>query len=222
RSQVSWRVPRKPARGGEEGVLVLCLAGLRGPASGTRPTTESANCCDGTAWCPTRRKLLWSGLRWQCAVKRLGSSAGANPARQLGAPAGSSRSGGGGDDAVEAFETTGRLGGSASRQAATRVNAEQAPKQGDVGADPVATRGRPQSLGTGGGNPSRRAMLQGFHRGNGGGMPAHGDPMQHGKPRRRGRVTPDRQPARARSGRARWRRGPYERGARVMPGEQRG
>ena len=83
-------------------------------------------------------------------MKRLGSSAGAIPARQLVAPAGSYRSGGGGDEAVEAFETTGRLGGSASRQATTRVNAEQAPKQPDVGADPVAMRGRPPSLETGG------------------------------------------------------------------------
>src|SRR5262245_49778760 len=36
-------------------------------------------------------------------------------------------------------------GGSASRQAATEVNAVQAPKQPDVGADPVAIRGRPSS-----------------------------------------------------------------------------
>src|SRR4051795_7332181 len=42
------------------------------------------------------------------------------------------------------------LGGSASRQAATRVNAMQASKQPNVGADPVATRGRPPSLETGG------------------------------------------------------------------------
>jgi hypothetical protein len=86
-------------------------------------------------------------------VKRLGSSAGAIPARQLVAPAGSYRSGGGGDEAVEAFETTGRFGGSASRQAATQVNAMQAPKQGDVEADPVATRGRPPSLGSEGNTP---------------------------------------------------------------------
>src|SRR6185312_3601546 len=37
------------------------------------------------------------------------------------------------------------LGGSANRQAATRVNAVQAPKQPDVGADPVALWGRPSS-----------------------------------------------------------------------------
>src|SRR5262249_9107454 len=34
-------------------------------------------------------------------------------------------------------------GGSASRQAATNVNAVRAPKQPDVGADPAAIRGRP-------------------------------------------------------------------------------
>ena len=36
-------------------------------------------------------------------------------------------------------------GGSASRQAATRMNAVRAPRQPDVGADPVALRGRPPS-----------------------------------------------------------------------------
>src|SRR5262249_6846551 len=73
-------------------------------------------------------------------------------------------------------------------QAATRVNAVQAPKQGDVGADPVATRGRPSSRETGGDRPSRRDMLPGSHRGIGGGMPAHGDPTQHGKPQTGSRV----------------------------------
>ena len=44
------------------------------------------------------------------------------------APAGSNRSGGRGNETAEAFEATGRLGDPASRQAVTRVNAEQAPK----------------------------------------------------------------------------------------------
>ena len=35
------------------------------------------------------------------------------------------------------------LGNSASRQAVTRVNAEQASKTNDVGADPTMGRGRP-------------------------------------------------------------------------------
>jgi hypothetical protein len=45
------------------------------------------------------------------------------------APAGSYRSGGGGNETVGAFETDGPLGGSASRQAVTRVNVEQASKR---------------------------------------------------------------------------------------------
>ena len=53
------------------------------------------------------------------------------------APAGSYRSGGGGNETVGAFETDGSLGDSASRQAVTRVNAEQASKKGNVGADPA-------------------------------------------------------------------------------------
>ena len=45
------------------------------------------------------------------------------------APPGSNRSGSGGNEAVGAFGVKGRLGDSASVQAVTRVNAEQAPKQ---------------------------------------------------------------------------------------------
>jgi len=64
----------------------------------------------------------------QCAVARRRTSAGAIPARQLTVPAGSNRSGGGGDEAVEALRCRGSLGDLASMQAVTRVNAEQAPK----------------------------------------------------------------------------------------------
>ena len=126
---------------------------------------------------------------------------GASPARQLVAPAGSNRSGGGGNEAVGAFDEKGRFGGSASRQAVTRVNAEQASKEHDVGADPPAIRGRPLSLGDRRERPLGRDTIQRFHRGNGDGMPAQGDPTQHGKPQRWGRVTPNRTPARDRPGR---------------------
>ena len=94
-------------------------------------------------------------------MERHGSSAGAIPVRQLVAPAGSYRSGGGGDKAVEAFETTGRLGGSASRQAATKENAVHAPKQSDVEADPVAIRGRPPFWETEGITPHDATRSQG-------------------------------------------------------------
>jgi hypothetical protein len=83
------------------------------------------------------------------------------PPGKLVAPSGSYRSGGGGDKAVEAFETTGRFGGSASRQAATTVNAVQAPKQPDVEADPVAIRGRPPSWETEGVTPHDATRSQG-------------------------------------------------------------
>ena len=54
---------------------------------------------------------------------------GASPTRpSLIAPAGSYRSGGGGNEAVGAFETHVPFSGAASRQAVTRVNTEQASK----------------------------------------------------------------------------------------------
>ena len=52
-------------------------------------------------------------------------------------------------------------GGSASRQAATEVNAVQAPKQPDVGADPVALRGRPSSRETEGVTPHDATRCRG-------------------------------------------------------------
>src|SRR5262245_12537831 len=75
-------------------------------------------------------------------------------------------------------------GGSASRQAATEVNAVQAPKQPDVGADPVALRGRPSSRETEGVTPHDATRSRGL----GGGLPAHGDPTQHGKHQAASRV----------------------------------
>src|SRR3954451_4299852 len=64
-----------------------------------------------------------------CAVIRHSAPVSASPTRpSLIAPAGSYRSGGGGNEAVGAFETSVPLGGAASRQAVTRVNTEQASK----------------------------------------------------------------------------------------------
>ena len=59
----------------------------------------------------------------QCDVPRLRSPAGAISARQLVASAGRYRCGGGCNETIGAFETTGRFGGSASRQAATQGDA---------------------------------------------------------------------------------------------------
>ena len=76
------------------------------------------------------------------------------------APAGSYQSGGGGNEAAGAFETTGDYSRSASGQAITRVNVEQASKRRDVGADPAALRGRPTSLGNGGGERSASRAIK--------------------------------------------------------------
>ena len=65
-----------------------------------------------------------------CATwKGAGYSSGceSHPANSV-APAGSYRSGGRGNETAEAFETTGRPSDSASSQAVTRVNVEQASK----------------------------------------------------------------------------------------------
>lgn len=64
-----------------------------------------------------------------CAVERCRNPVGEIPTRRLVAAAGNNQSDGGGNDAVEA--SGGKVvyyGRSVSRQAATRVNAEQAPK----------------------------------------------------------------------------------------------
>jgi len=47
----------------------------------------------------------------------------------------------------------------------------------------------------------------GFHRGIGGGMSAHGDPQQHGKPQAVRGTTRNRRPVRARLGHLGWRTG---------------
>jgi RNA-directed DNA polymerase len=70
------------------------------------------------------------------------------------------------------------LGGSASRQVVTCVNAEQAPKQTDAGADPAHLRGKPLSLVSG----ERHDPFQRSRRGKGDGMPAQGERRNTGDP----------------------------------------
>jgi len=63
------------------------------------------------------------------------------------APAGSNRSGGGGNEAVEAFDGKGRLG-RLREQAGRNVSERRAGLETfNVGADPTMARGRPQLLG---------------------------------------------------------------------------
>jgi predicted site-specific integrase-resolvase len=98
-------------------------------------------------------------------------------------------------------------GDPASRQAVTRVNAEQASKRATW--EPTRHKigeGR-RHWGTGGHTP-RSDTNQWSHRGSGDGMPAHGDPTQHGKPRAVAAVTVNRGSARTGPGRTGWRTGP--------------
>ena len=138
-----------------------------------------------------------------CAVQRRRSSVGAIPTRQEVAPAGSNRSGSGGNDTAEAFDGKGRLG-RLREQAGRNVSERRAGLEtGNVGAD----------LASGWGRPPSRVSLRGAttplpwsHRGNGDGMFAQGDRAQHGKPQR-WETSPNRKPARDRSGRVGWRTG---------------
>src|ERR1700687_5170036 len=82
-----------------------------------------------------------------CAVIRHSVPVGASPTRpSLIAPAGSYRSGGGGNEAAGAFETYVPFSGAASRQAVTSSEHRAGLESFNVGADPPFIRGRPPSL----------------------------------------------------------------------------
>src|ERR1700682_2198755 len=82
-----------------------------------------------------------------CAVIRHSVPVGASPTRpSLIAPAGSYRSGGGGNEAAGAFETDVPLSGAASRQAGTSSEHRAGLESLNVGAAPPLRRGRPPSL----------------------------------------------------------------------------
>jgi hypothetical protein len=124
-----------------------------------------------------RREKVW-----------LFSGCKSHPANSV-APAGSYRSGGGGNEAAGAFEKTSRTSDSASSQAVTRVNVEQASK--DLTWKPTRLYiGEGRSRWGNEAHASRSDTNQGFHRGNDDGMRANGEPRQHGKPLRWERVTP--------------------------------
>ncbi len=121
-----------------------------------------------------------------CAVirQRLPSGCKSRPANSV-APAGSYRSGGGGNEAVGAFETNVPPGGTANRQAVTRVNAEEASK-GMMWEPtrPVIGEGRRRwgTRETGGIGRPMSDLTQRSHRGIGNGMSRNGRCLQHGKP----------------------------------------
>ena len=79
---------------------------------------------------------------FRCAVKRRWSTAGKDPPGNWIAPPGSNWSGGGGNKAAGASDVEGPQGDLASLQAVTRVNAEQASKTINAGADPPRNLGK--------------------------------------------------------------------------------
>jgi hypothetical protein len=117
-----------------------------------------------------------------CAVIRRGSSVGAIPTRQLVVPAGSHRSGGGGNEVAEAFDAKGQRVAPRAGRPQRAGNAEQAPKA--VMGEPT----RPTS-----GEGRRRWTPEGVrhppHERHGPAVPPgywrqhvrRGDPTQHGK-----------------------------------------
>jgi hypothetical protein len=118
-------------------------------------------------------------------------------------PAGSNRSGSGGNNTAEAFDAKGRLG-RLREQSGRNVSERRAGlERRNVGADPAKGWGRPPSQVSSG---ERHDSLLWSHRGNGDGMSAQGDRTQHGKPQR-WETSPNRTPARDRPGRVGWRTG---------------
>src|SRR5258708_27818308 len=108
-----------------------------------------------------RREKVW-----------LFSGCKSHPANSV-APAGSYRSGGGGNKAAGAFEKTGRSSDSASSQAVTRVNVEQASK-GLTWKPTRPQNGEGRSRWGNEAHASRSDTNQGVPRGNDDGMRAHG------------------------------------------------
>ena len=123
-----------------------------------------------------------------CTVSGVGLQWVQVPPGNWVAPAGSYRSGGGGNETVEAFETTGRLGRLGEQAGRNGSERCASPETTRYGSRPGCSTGKAVVPGDRGGYPSRRDTLPGSHRGIGGGMPAHGDPTQHGKPRAVSRV----------------------------------
>jgi hypothetical protein len=101
------------------------------------------------------------------------------------APAGSYRSGGGGNKAVEAFEKNTPLGGVASKQAVMSCERCQGLEKSYAGADPSDTWGRPPLLVIGrpvGIGRATSDKSQRSRRGKGDGMLTNGELTQHEKP----------------------------------------
>ena len=77
-----------------------------------------------------------------CAVERRDSPVGGQSHPAIFAPAGSNRSGRGGNEAAEAFDVEGHVGDLASTQTAAVSERRAGLERADVEADPATKRGR--------------------------------------------------------------------------------
>jgi len=100
------------------------------------------------------------------------SSAGMRPARQRVAPAGSNRSGGGGNEAAGVFDGEGHTGDLASRQALTHSERRAGLETDNAGADPFAITGKAAIVGDQSRVKPVERQTPRSRRGNDEGMPA--------------------------------------------------
>jgi hypothetical protein len=135
---------------GTGGITALCAAGRTlwrcGLAGADRPGTRPGIGIAATR--PTRQERGSKekpNLTPLCAVQRRRSSVGAIPTRQGVAPAGSNRSGSGGNETAEAFDGKGRLGRLREQTGRNASERRAGLERGNGGADPAKVWGRPPS-----------------------------------------------------------------------------
>ena len=164
------------------------------------------------------RKALHLARIFQCAVKtEQDSRGGENPTRQLSLRRKQSGRAPLATAAGEAPDVKGSCKRVSERAGPNMSEHRESLEKGNANADPLETWGRL----AGRGKRAKRAPRP-SRRGSGEDMRAMEICGNTGNPTRREVKAPGQQPARARLGRAGWRRGSYERRSRVMPVEQRG
>jgi hypothetical protein len=155
---------------------------------------------------------------FQCAANtEQDSRGGENPTRQLSLRRKQSGRGPLATAAGEAPDVKGSYKRVSERAGPNMSEHRASLEKGNANADPVEIRGRL----AGRGKRAKKAPRP-YRRGSGEDMRATETCGNAGNPTRWEDKAPNRQPARDRLGCAGWRRGPYERGSRVMPVEQRG
>ena len=173
-------------------------------------------------WNVTRRarRRVHALLTWifQCAVEtEQDSRGGENPTRQLSLRRKQSGRASLATAASEAPDVKGSCKRVSERAGPNMSEHRASLEKGNANVDPVEIRGRL----AGRGKRAKGAPCP-YRRGSGEDMRATETCGNTGNPPRREVKAPNQKPARDRLGCGGWRRGPYERGSRVTPVEQRG